>query len=418
MTKLLKSLISAALMITLLISMAACGSSDAVNLTAGMKARNRENKHEISREFIDAEIDFSICLLKQSAKQNENIFLSPISVMTVLAMTANGANENTLAEIKAVLGDLPIEDLNRELGYYIENLYNGKDSKLKIANSIWYKDYVEVKNTFLQNIVDSYKADIYQTKENSDATKLLNNWVKKNTDGMIDKLFNDDEAKDFAMILANAVVFDGKWAKKFEVEKNDSIFTSASGEKHNVNMMYSQDESYLKTDKAQGFIKSYKGNKYSFMAILPNDDVNINDYVKSFTFEEYKKLIGSKGDFDVKANIRIPGFKIKYSMELKDVLKTMGINDAFDGETANFQDMAERKSLYGNLYIDKFIHRTYIEFDENGTKAAAVTGSGMKDEAYLPDEKIELVYDSPFIYAIIDNATDIPIFMGVAMDIK
>ena len=327
MIKLLKRMISAALMVGLLMSMTACGSGNAVNLTAGMKAKKQENKTKFGSEFINTEIDFSIRLLKESAEENKNILLSPLSVMSVLAMTANGANENTLEEIKAVLGGLPVEDLNGELGYYLENLYSKKDSKLKLANSIWYKDYLEVKNTFLQKIVDSYKAEIYQTKENGDITKLLNNWVKKNTDGMINKLFEGNDANGFDMILANAAAFDAKWAKKFKKENKKSVFTSALGEEHNVYMMNSKSEVYVNTEKAQGFIKSYKDNKYSFMAVLPNDGININDYIKDFTSEEYKRLIASKGDIDAKANIRIPGFKIEYSIELKDILKTMGINE-------------------------------------------------------------------------------------------
>ncbi|HOV70333.1 MAG TPA: serpin family protein, partial [Clostridia bacterium] len=299
-TGILKALIMFVLL-ALLINITACSTSmdifievKAANLMENITTNPVEGK-AVDEEFIQNTADFSIKLFKKTIKQGKNSLISPTSVMFALAMTANGADNKTLREMEEVLGNgISISDLNEYLYTYLKNLPSIAKSKLKIANSIWFRDDEErltVEKDFLQSNADYYGADIYKSAFDDQTLKDINNWTKKNTDGMIDKIL-DQIYPDAVMYLLNAIVFDAEWEK---IYSKDSVyqgtFNAADGSKQAADFMNSEEHLYIEDASATGFIKPYAGNKYAFAAILPNAGVSVDEYIASLSGEKFIDLI-------------------------------------------------------------------------------------------------------------------------------
>ncbi|TAH70847.1 MAG: serine protease, partial [Anaerolineaceae bacterium] len=343
--------------------------------------------------------------------------VSPISVMLALSMTANGADGDTLAQMEKVLGkDIPIDELNEYLYYYANNLPNEEKSKQLIANSIWFRDDEDrlvIEKDFLQTNANYYNAEIYKSPFTDQTLKDINNWVNINTDGMIDKII-DQIDDDTIMYLINAIVFDAEW--KVIYTKGDIYqgeFTAIDGSKQISEFMVSGESLYLDDGSATGFIKPYYNNKYSFVALLPNEGITIENYINNLSGEELLKTIRSPEMTVV--NTTMPKFSYEYEIRLNDILKNMGMSDGFNPTKASFTRMG--RSSRGNIYIGEVLHKTFISLDELGTKAGAVTKVEMKDESAIMDMKI-VKLDRPFLYAIIDNSTKLPLFIGTLMDLK
>lgn len=415
MKKVLTSVLAALLALSVVFINVGCMKMGATDLMRDITRKEVDGKNP-DDEFKSAYLNFTAELFKKSVDKSTNdgegnALISPFSVMVALSMTANGAGGNTLSEMEEVLGkNIDIETLNKYLYTYIESLYSGEKCKLSVANSIWLRDTtsLSVKKNFLQKNMDYYNAAIYKSMFDAKGVADINSWVKKHTDGMIEKLVDkiDDDAM---MLLINAVAFDAEWAKKYDVIYEGN-FTSFAGDRRTVDMMRSVEEKYIDDGGATGFIKEYKGGKYSFAAILPNSE-DIYSYVENMTEESIAKLLSGVSYEPVKTEM--PKFSSDFSITMEECLKDMGIKDAFS-PIADFSEMSEN-----NLSISRVIHKTHITVNEKGTKAAAVTGVTMKNTAVAPPVPTkEVVLDRPFVYMIIDNENHMPIFIGMVTDIK
>ena len=370
-----------------------------------------------NESFEEAQMYFALNLFKESVYQRENnasIMISPTSVMAALAMTANGARGETLEDMERVLGGLKIEELNAALSNYIDSLPSTDNSKLNLANSIWMRDSgsLSVKQSFLEKMLEHYSAQLNREPFDNSTVKLINKWVEENTDGMIDKII--DEIDAFAMIyLINAVSFDAKWADPYQnFQVRDGKFTDACGVVKDVKMLHSTEGSYIECGDGVGFIKSYTDG-YSFVALLPDEGVSIYDYIYSLEPETLKNAIENISYESV--NTALPEFSFEYSVTMNDILIALGMDSAFEGQGADFTDMATCSK--GNLAIGNVKHKTFIEVTQSGTKAAAVTDVEMNyGSAPVMPEK-EIILDRPFVYMIIDENADLPIFIGAVTEI-
>ena len=191
-------------------------------------------------KFIGSMADFSVELFKKSIADNENSLISPLSVMLALSMTANGADNETLSQMEAVLGgSIQMNDLNKYLYSYVKGLPSSEKSKLGIANSIWFRDIstLNVKPGFLQTNADYYGAEAYKSAFNETTVTDINDWVSANTDGMIDSIL-DEISSDAVMFLINAVVFDAEWETVYDKSQvSDGIFTDINGNQQIVPFM-------------------------------------------------------------------------------------------------------------------------------------------------------------------------------------
>lgn len=366
-------------------------------------------------DFVGSTTDFSIKLFQKTYSRENNTLISPISVLTALAMTANGADGNTLAQMEAVLGgDVPLEALNSHLHNYLYGWERNDTVKMSYANSIWFRDTTlfTPNQAFLQKNADYYGAAIYKASFDKQTLNDINRWVTENTDGMIETIL-DKIPPDAMMYLINTLVFDGEWETVYSKNSiRTGSFTNISGTTQNAEMMYSDESRYLDDGKATGFIKNYKGGQYSFVALLPNEGVSLEDYVATLSGESFRRTLQNAKNTMVYATI--PKFSYESNLTLNDALVAMGMEDAFSADKANFSKMGE--SAVGNLYIDRVIHKTFISVDELGTKAGAATIVELPGKA-MPQETYTVTLDRPFVYAIVDNATGLPIFMGAVVSL-
>ena len=360
--------------------------------------------------------DFAIRLFKASEESGKNTLISPLSVLCALAMTANGAEEETLAQMEEVLG-MTTEELNLYLYSYMQNLPQGEKYKLSLANSIWFTEdeRFTVNQDFLQTNADYYGADIYKAPFDKQTLKDINNWVKQNTDEMIPEIL-DKIPEEAIMYLVNALAFEAEWMEIYEKHQvRDGKFTKEDGTKQDVEFMYSTEGTYLEDENAIGFKKYYKGGKYAFVAMLPNDGVSVSEYIASLTGESLNTLLSNPQYGTV--NTSMPKFETEYTVEMAEILEGMGMTEAFDMYNADFEGLGT--STAGNIYISRVLHKTFISVGEKGTKAGAATVVEMADGAAAePQEPKEVYLDRPFVYMLIDCENNIPFFIGTMMDVN
>lgn len=336
------------------------------DLTEGI-SKNESASKAPDDEFKAAASSFAAELFKGNYSKGKTSLVSPLSVLTALALVQNGAQGNTLAQLEQALGGLDRDTLNAYMRAYCDFLT--ESDELKIANSVWTDSSAEAKRAFLQKAVDSYSAQLFSAPLSDPKTvESINSWVKKNTDGMIPKII--EKADRYAvMMLVNAIAFDAKWEtpyKRSDIEKLE--FTSYSGSKKKTDFMCSTENIYLKDGGAVGFMKPYKNGRFAFAALLPDENTGIDDYVASLSGDKLMKIFSSakRGN---EVNVKMPKFRAEYSAQLIDTLKKMGVKDAFDSKTADFSSLIENR----DAYIATVVHKTFIEVDENGTRAAAST---------------------------------------------
>ena len=412
--KMFLAILSLILICSMAVSLSGCATKvQATDLMEGVQPNTVTGK-AVDDAFAQSQMRLAVDLFQASAleSKDENVLISPLSIQLALAMTANGADGNTKAEMEALLGgDISLEDLNEYLYSYVNNLPSAEKYKLQIANSIWFRDdegRLQVEKDFLQKNADYYGAQAYKAAFDDQTLKDINNWVKDHTDGMIDSILDqiDDDA---VMYLINALVFDAEWQHVYD--KSDVYkgkFTNIDGTEKQVDMMHSEETVYLQDENATGFMKPYSGSKYSFAALLPNEGVDINEYIAGLTGEKLMKTLNTPQLGMVMATL--PKFSYEYELTMNDVLKELGMPTAFNETKADFSKLGE--SSRGNIFIGEVLHKTFISVDELGTKAGAVTKVEMKDES-APMSEWVVNLNRPFVYMIIDNESKLPVFIGL-----
>lgn len=405
------------LLVALLVNLTGCGGKvQAVDLMEGITPGAVTGK-ATDDSFRMQEMSFALQLLQASLKreENKNILLSPLSVQLALTMTANGAAGKTRQEMETLLGgDIPLEILNEYLYTYVNSLPSGENSKLHIANSIWYRDEenrLQVEQKFLQTNGDYYGAQVYKAPFDKQTVKDINNWVSRETDGMINDLI-EEIGDETIMYLINALAFDAEWADPYKKsDVGERTFHTANGKGISVEMMYSTEWQYLENENTTGFLKDYKDGSYTFAALLPKEGMDIYDYVSDLAPEDILLMLDSPKHEGGQAGL--PKFTFDYELSMNDTLKDLGMETAFDGAMADFSSMAH--STGGNLCIGEVFHKTHIAVDEEGTRAAAATMVSVVEEC-APVSEWSVILDRPFLFIILDQTTNLPVFMGIVTD--
>ncbi len=358
--------------------------------------------------------DFSLDIFKKIYK-DENILISPLSIISALAMTANGARNQTLTQMESAFGT-DISSLNEYLHSFKAYLPSGDKYKVSLANSIWIKDKegFKVEGEFLQTNKDYYDAEVYKAPFNDSTKNDINTWVNEKTDGQIKELLKEKPDEDAVMYLINALSFDAEWMNIYEeTAVREGEFTTQTGDKRTIDFMDSTEYSYIETKNAIGFSKPYADNKYSFVALLPDEGLKLSEFTASLDAQGLIEAINNQSDDQVDTSI--PKFEFEFSEELSEILMSLGIKDAFDADSADFSSLGQ--SNEGNIFINRVIHKTKIEVDEKGTKAGAVTAVEMAAES-APSEPKVVNLNRPFFFMIVDNEFSMPIFIGVLNDVR
>ena len=349
--------------------------------------------------------------------KNKNILISPLSIEMALGMTANGADGKTKEEMEQVVaGGLSVEDLNYILLKTKEHLEGDGDVKWNVGNSIWTKDdgRATFQQEFLNRVKTYYGADIYMGPMDDQTVAEINEWVDQNTDHMIDKIIErlPDNART---ALVNAVAFEGEWEEQYEDDdiRENGGFTNADGSISKVNMLYSKENRYFTLGPGEGFVKPYKGGKFSFVGILPEEGATPEDYIEYLSSgkEDFSEAVRNAEHTEVR--VRMPEFSTDYDVEMSEIYRNMGMIRAFDSETGLTKMLKTNDGKDYGVYIGLILHKTHIEVDRKGTKAAAATAVITYDNAVAFDESKSIVLDRPFVYAIVDNETGLPMFLGI-----
>ena len=423
----------------LLLSLAACGAAPAESdsaaapnatpaaglpLPEGGKVQAADLLENFTPQPVavkDADEVFSGALLRlgslllqkmREEKPGENLLISPLSVLTALTMTANGAAGETLTQMEQVLGGgLKREDFNAYLAGWYQKLAASEDLTLSFANAIWFKDDPElvVKDSFLQTNVDHFTAAIRRAPFNQETLRDINQWTDANTHHMIPKVL-ETLSPDDVMVLLNALALEAKWVKPYEENEINpkAPFTAENGTLREVARMQQVLSHYLSDESCRGFRKEYVGG-YSFVALLPDEGILLKDFIASLSAEKLSRLLATQESTAVYAGL--PKFSYDFGADLADALMALGMPLPFTA--ADFSGISESVPLS----IGKVIHKTHIDVDSEGTRAAAVTAVTIRKNGmpFVPNQK-EVVLDRPFIYLILDQ-NDIPLFMGAVSDI-
>lgn len=353
---------------------------------------------------------FAVNLFRAAVKDGENTLVSPLSVLTALAMAANGAEGDTLTQMETTLGGTR-EDLNDWLGGFQD------DDQLKQANGIWVKSDQKFNpnDDFLTTVQKVYDAVLNEAPFDEATRDEINDWVREKTGGMIDGIV-DEIPEEAIMYLINALAFEANWENPYdEFQVQNGIFTMEDGRELDVEMMYGTAYDYLRTENATGFRQWYENEDYAFIALLPNEGVTVTELVDSLTGEGLSELL-AKPEVEV-VQTAIPKFEAESDFELSEVLSDMGMDKVFNDTLANFSSLGTYESR--NIYINRVLHKTSIQVAEQGTKAGAATAVEIAyaTGASGPAEEPTTVYlDRPFVYMIVERDSGLPLFMGTCME--
>lgn len=363
-------------------------------------------------KFIDAVTNFSETLFRGCAKQGENLVLSPLSVIYALTLTANGASGDTLSEFNTLNSGIDVVQMNEYLYSLTERLEKTADSTVDIANSVWADNSgFSLNKEFAVVAQKYYDAQVASVSFADRSTvNTINDWVSDNTDGMIDKAVDEIPAET-VMLLINTVLFDGAWEKEYEdFDIYNENFTGYGGTVTDTEFLHSTENAYFKVKNGSGFSKAYKDG-YQFVAILPNEGVDIYDFVSTLDISD---AIDASVHGSEKVICAIPKFEYDTQADLKRILMDMGLTRAFSSEEAELSGLGQTGE--NSLYLSSVLQKAKITLNEHGTRAAAVTEIMVGTTAWHEPNIITL--NRPFFYMILDGRTEIPLFMGVLAEME
>ncbi|MBO4652972.1 MAG: serpin family protein [Lachnospiraceae bacterium] len=339
---------------------------------------------------------------------DKSMAISPFSVMYALAMLENGASGETLSQMEEMFG-MSRDTMNGYLSTLIDQWT--KDDGLWIANSVWLNDAIadNVKKQFLDTCSKTYRASAFRAPFDETTVRDINTWVSDNTDGMI-KEFLKEADPGLLLLLVNAVLFDQDWEKQFEksATKKDQPFYDENGNKiREVDLMCETGSGrYYRDELCTSVSKTYEDYNFSFRIYQPQEGVSLDTLIEALTPEYMRGTVDYANQHSAEVTLELPRFTTDYRNDkMENILKAMGMTGAFGG---GLTEIVEG----GDLSVDFIIHQVRIEVDEEGTRAAAATGVGVKSSAPIFPEEITVRLDRPFVYMIVAGDNQIPIFMG------
>lgn len=377
---------------------------------------------EKSALLVEADNTFGLDIFQKirTESNKENTMISPLSISVALAMTYNGADGETKTEMEKTLNlyDLTPDEINASYKMLLAALQSlDEDVALKIANAIFYADGFSVKSNFVSTNHEYYNAEVESLNFDSpSAVKTINDWVAEKTNDKILKIIENLSTND-KMILLNAIYFNGIWSKKFD-ENGTEIrnFRKIDGTILEIPMMNKEDKLNYSSNELFDAIELPYGNRhYNMVLLLPEDGKTSEDIIEELSNENWKNWIGG---FEMEENVVVtmPRFKFAFDVELKNVLKEMGMLKAFIPYQADFSGIAD----VDDLHISSVLHKSFIDVNENGTEAAAVTAVTIGTTSVGPGtvQKIYFTVNKPFVFAITEKDTEAILFIGEVQNPK
>ena len=365
----------------------------------------------------DAMWTFSYNMLKENLEES-NPVLSPMSAYLAMGMVGLGAKGNTLTEFESTMGkgmQSTAGKLMQELPTWLNDTREEKKSVLDVANAIWVDQTMHPDENWVKNVSNIYAAEAYRGVLSSEGVKRdINRWVENKTRSLIKEFLSEPLDSEAKMALFNTIYFYGEWVNKFE-ESSTYLdeFTTTDGNMENVDMMHDQrTEFYIKNKKMDGVVLDYRYGNMAFVALKPTAGQTVREMYETLTYEELSELLDNGSQESIK--LKLPKFEVEFDKKLNETLQNMGIKQAFDAEFADFTGLGYTDNGI-SLYISLVRQKAVVKLDEEGTEAAAVTMVVMNECAMAVPEKapIEVYFDEPFLYMIMDMESKTPLFMGV-----
>ncbi|RXZ79502.1 serpin family protein [Paenibacillaceae bacterium] len=378
------------------------------------------NPENYDTRLADAQLAFAFDLygqISQSSSAAANDFLSPLSIATALAMTANGAGGDTLTAMNKVLHmdglDTPARNHGNEVLMDLLT-HSGKEIEVSIANSLWAKEGLEFNPDFMETNKTFYNAAVDSLDfQDAQAAEQINDWVRQQTRGKIDSIIDHEIDPNTILFLLNAIYFKASWAGAFREDLTAiKPFTNAQATEQQVPMMFKDGKfDYLEEDGFQAVRIPYNGGKMSMLVFLPDANRELDEFLNGLTPKQWNNWLNK---FErTSGQLTLPKFKIEYEITLNEALKALGMEQAFDLQNADFTPMIDRGT---KVAIKEMRHKTFINVDEKGTEAAAVTSVEMEEQSASSNPFVMEV-NRPFFFAIHDQRTSSILFMGAVRQI-
>lgn len=369
---------------------------------------------DMERSLAKASGSFGLSLFRQvsTAEPATNMFISPLSVSLALGMTLNGAAGSTYDSMKAGLElyGLTQEEINgsyRTLSDLL--LATDKHVSMEIANAVWYRNTFSVEQDFLNVLSQSFDARVEGIDFASpDAAPTINTWVSDATNQKISEIVKDPIPAEMVLYLINALYFKGNWSTQFDPANTaDRPFTLPDNSVKNVPTMHQKGKVLASVGQNEvGLELTYGAGYYRMTFLMPTDGRTIEAFIAGLTEASWDQHIASLSEEDI--DIYVPKFRMEYKRELKDDLAALGLGIAFDATRADLT----RINPTADLYISKVTHKTFVQVDEMGTEAAAVTAVGVGVTSVPPN----VTLNRPFVFAIRDGNTGTLVFIGKVVD--
>jgi serpin B len=356
----------------------------------------------------------------------KNLFFSPYSLSSALAMTLAGARGNTATEMASVLhaGGDQLHEVHARFSALAIALREGRapGPELHVANSLWGQKETNFLAPFLET-VRSYGGHLGRVdfeRATEDARKTLNSWVERATRDRIPELIAPGQVNaDTRLVLTNAIYFKSAWQTAFEKKRTQpGTFTLLDGTSKKINFMHRKADSAsvsyrnLPEDEFKMLSLPYAGNELSLVIFLPRKAAGLTTLRKSLTSENLERWLSGTWKTSPKVEVALPTLTMTSGFELSGALKAMGMKDAFDRERSNFSGMTD---LEGGFVVDKVLHKASIDMNEEGTVATAATVVRM-DFGSEREEDEGFSADHPFIFLIRDQKTGTVLFVGQVAD--
>jgi serpin B len=365
----------------------------------------------VEQQIAEGSTEFGLSLLREVNERtsaDSNVFISPLSASMALGMTATGAAGETLDSMRAVLGyrDVGLQEIGESYRNLIDLLRELDPSvDFRIANSIWYRNDLNVESSFVDGTKKYFDAEVAALDFGSpDATVTINDWVKRSTNDKIDAIVESIPSY-MVMYLINAIYFKGSWTAQFDKSRTkDEPFFAADGSQPSVPMM-SVESDFLAT--ATGDYNAvelpYGGGAFSMIVVVPRQGLSVDSLIANLDASRWQALLD--GLTERGGEVQIPRFGLEWKDSLAGPLIDMGMGIAFDSDRADFSGISHDAALF----ISRVDQKTYVNVDEEGTEAAAVTSVGM---GVTSAPSALLRADRPFLFAIRERFSGTLLFIG------
>jgi len=369
------------------------------------------------KEVVDSANKFAFDIFKpvvNETKGSENIMISPFSITSALSMVLNGTAGETYDAVRHTLryDGKTIEEVNETYLRLMEEMIPVDPRVvMEIANSVWVEKRLVVKEPYINALKTWYLAEARNIDvTDPNAVDIVNSWIEEKTHDRIQDML-DYLSPDLAMLLINAIYFDGKWRYRFDAEDTQNRpFYITPGESVQVPMMY-QEENFAVAGTANATLVElpYGQGNYSMVVMLPDEGVSLPEVAATLSSEEWEEWMHQLSYGSSEVQLSLPKFEYEYKRSLNDDLVRLGMGVAFDPDNADFSNITDQ-----DIFISRVLHQTFIKTDEEGTEAAAAT---VVEFEFTSIPSITVVnVNRPFLYFIRETTTGTIVFMGQVVD--